>query len=234
MRHARCPMRRNKHELEWFSTTRCHLYNGASIKKHSSVMMFDYRCVSHKLGCDVWKSIDEWRVVDGRKETTHRLARTENSPVGASEFSLLGMRRECNQSVLWQLNCGFVCQQHGGRIESLNCIAYFFWELCLLALAGLVSAQRSQALTALTLKDILLSENGTRFCVSRLLKTSRPGKSSTPVMVPKNTSNGRLCPHTTFQTCIRRTESVSVKWYMKYIEVLTFSGFCMQLLKLRS
>ena len=38
MRHARCPMRLNKDELEWFST-RCHLYNGASIKKHSSVMM---------------------------------------------------------------------------------------------------------------------------------------------------------------------------------------------------
>ena len=144
------------------------------------------------------------------------------------------MRRECNQIVLWQLNCGCVCQQHGGRIESLNCIAYFFWELCLLPLAGLVSSQRSQALTALTLKDILLSENGTRFCVSSRLKTSPPGKSLTPVIVPKNTSNGRLCPHTTFQTCIRRTESVSVKWYMKYIEVLTFSGFYMQLLKLNS
>ena len=38
MRHARCPMRLNKDELEWFST-RCHLYNGATIKKHSSVMM---------------------------------------------------------------------------------------------------------------------------------------------------------------------------------------------------
>ena len=31
-------MRLNKDELEWFST-RCHLYNDASIKKHSSVMM---------------------------------------------------------------------------------------------------------------------------------------------------------------------------------------------------
>ena len=38
------------------------------------------------------------------------------------------------------------------------------------ALDSLVSAQRSQALTALTLKDISVSENGTRFCVSTLLK----------------------------------------------------------------
>ena len=44
--------------------------------------------------------------------------------------------------------------------------------------------------------------------MSSLLKTSRPGKSSTSIMVPKNTSNGRLCPHTTLQTYISRTESV--------------------------
>ena len=37
MRHARCLRRLDKDELEWFST-RCHLYNGTSIKKHSSVM----------------------------------------------------------------------------------------------------------------------------------------------------------------------------------------------------
>ena len=76
------------------------------------------------------------------------------------------------------------------------------------ALVGLVSAQRSQALAALTLKDMSVAEDGTSFCVSSLLKTSRPGKSSTSIMVPKNTSNGRLCPHTTLQTYISRTESV--------------------------
>ena len=151
MRHARCLRRLDKDELEWFST-RCHLYNGTSIKKHSSVM-----------------------------------ASVRNTGDEASNVQTV-------------------------------------------ALAGLVLAQRSQALTTLTLKDILVSENGTRFCVSRLLKTSRPGKSSTPIMVPKNSSNGRLCPHTTLQTCISRTESVSVRWYMEYIEVLTFSGFCMHLL----
>ena len=70
------------------------------------------------------------------------------------------------------------------------------------AQVGLVSAQRSQALAALTFKEMSVSEDGTRFCVSRLLKTSRPGKSSTPIMVPKNTSNNRLCRHTTLQTYI--------------------------------
>ena len=40
------------------------------------------------------------------------------------------------------------------------------------ALVGLVSAQRSQALAALTLKEMSVSEDGTRFFVSRLLKTS--------------------------------------------------------------
>ena len=46
-------VRLNEDELEMFST-RCHLYNGALIKKHSLVIMLHgYRCVSHKLGCDV-------------------------------------------------------------------------------------------------------------------------------------------------------------------------------------
>ena len=92
MRHARCPMRLNKDELELFST-RCHLYNGASIKKHSSVMLTTD--ASHTS----WGVTFENQSF-GRKETTHQLARTENSPVGASEFSLLVMRRECKQSVL--------------------------------------------------------------------------------------------------------------------------------------
>ena len=69
MRHALCPMRRNKDELEWFSTTRCHLYNGASIKKHSSVMMFDYRCVSHKLGVtfENQSTNGEWSMEERKK-----------------------------------------------------------------------------------------------------------------------------------------------------------------------
>ena len=93
------------------------------------------------------------------------------------------------------------------------------------ALVGLVSAHRSQALAALTLKDMSVSKDGTRFCVSRLLKTSRPGKSSTPIMVPK-TSNGRQCPHTNLQTYISRTESVrnSIGTDSIFIWLFTFQG----------
>ncbi|KAK2551635.1 hypothetical protein P5673_027409 [Acropora cervicornis] len=76
------------------------------------------------------------------------------------------------------------------------------------ALAGLVSAQRSQALTALTLKDISVSGEWNEILCVKTVKKSRPGKSSTPIMVPKNTSNGRLCQHTALQTCISRTESL--------------------------
>ena len=111
MRHARCLRRLDKDELEWFST-RCHWYSGKSIKKHSSVMVLTTDASHISWGVT---SIDEWRVVDGRKETTHQLAGTANGSVWASEFSLLDMRRECNQSVLRHLNCGCVCQQHGGK-----------------------------------------------------------------------------------------------------------------------
>ena len=92
-------MRLNKDELEWFST-RCHLYNGASIKKHSSVMMLTTDASHTSWGVTFETQSTNGELLDGRKETTHQLARTENSPVGASEFSLLVMQRECNQSVL--------------------------------------------------------------------------------------------------------------------------------------
>ena len=67
----------------------------------------------------------------------------------------------------------------GNRVPELHSFFLLLIAYCLtvplkpfnvqtVALAGLVSAQRSQALTALTLKNISVSENGTRFCVSRL------------------------------------------------------------------
>ena len=67
----------------------------------------------------VWRLKIKRRVVEGRKETTHQLAGTANGSVRASEFSLLVMRRECNQSVLWQHNCGCVCQQLTGGGNSV-------------------------------------------------------------------------------------------------------------------
>ena len=90
MRHARCLRRLDKDELEWFST-RCHLYNGSSIKKQSSVMV---------LTTDA--SHTSWGVTFENQSTNGdwSMAGTENGQVRASEFSLLVMPRECNQSVL--------------------------------------------------------------------------------------------------------------------------------------
>ena len=105
----------------------------------------------------------------------------------------------------WDVNIVLKLLENWHPLETLEMKHLAFKTV---ALVGLVSAQRSQALAVLTLKDMSVSKDGTRFCVSRLLKTSRPGKSSTPIMVPKNTSNGRLCPLTTLQTYISRTESV--------------------------
>ena len=105
----------------------------------------------------------------------------------------------------WDVNIVLKLLENWHPLETLEMKQLTFKTV---ALVGQVSAQRSQALAALTLKDMSVLEDGTRFCVLRLLKTSRPGKSSTPIMVPKNTSNGKLCPHTTLQTYISRTESV--------------------------
>ena len=83
----------------------------------------------------VWRLKINRRIASGRwkkrKETTHQLTGTANGSVRASGFSLLVMRSECNQSVLRQLNCSCVCQNMGGKIVSLNCIAYSIWESCL-------------------------------------------------------------------------------------------------------
>ncbi|XP_068671103.1 uncharacterized protein [Montipora foliosa] len=96
-----------KDELEWFST-RCHLYNGTSIKKRSSVMV-----LTTDASQSGWGVTFEWRVVDGRKEATHQLAGTANGSVRASKFSLLVMRRECNQNT--QLRLRMSTTRPGGK-----------------------------------------------------------------------------------------------------------------------
>ena len=70
-------------------------------------------------------------MVDGRKETTHQLAGTANGSVRASKFSLLVMRRECNQVFCDNSTAVAYVNNMGGKIVSLNCIAYSIWELCL-------------------------------------------------------------------------------------------------------
>ena len=87
-------------ELEWFST-RCHLYNGTSIKKHSSVIVLTTDASQSGWGVafENQSTNGEWSMEE-LKETTHQLAGTANGSVRASKFSLLVMRRECIQSVL--------------------------------------------------------------------------------------------------------------------------------------
>ena len=87
-----------KDELEWFST-RCHLYNGTSIKKHSSIMVLTTDASQSGWGVtfENQSTNGEWSM---EEKKPHQLAGTANGSVRASKFSLLVMRRECNQSVL--------------------------------------------------------------------------------------------------------------------------------------
>ncbi|KAK2551361.1 hypothetical protein P5673_027760 [Acropora cervicornis] len=76
------------------------------------------------------------------------------------------------------------------------------------ALVALVSAQRSQTLSALS-KDFMNSTaTGTQFVVNSLLKSSRPGKSSSMVSLPAFPENEKLCAHSTLLYYVARTASI--------------------------
>ena len=63
------------------------------------------------------------------------------------------------------------------------------------ALVALVSAQRSQTLSVLSIEFINSTATGTQFVVNSLLKSSRPGKSSLIVSLPAFPENEKLCAH---------------------------------------
>ena len=114
-------MRLNIDELEWFST-RCHLYNGASIKKLSSVMM---------LTTDA--SHTSWGVTFENQSTNGKWSMEERKqPINWLELKtvLLGLQSflspSCGGNVI-KVFC-----DNSTAVASLNCIAYSFWELCLL------------------------------------------------------------------------------------------------------
>ena len=65
------------------------------------------------------------------------------------------------------------------------------------ALVALVSAQRSQTLSALSIDFMNSTATGTLFVVNSLLKSSRPGKSSLMVSLPAFPENEKLCAHST-------------------------------------
>ena len=76
------------------------------------------------------------------------------------------------------------------------------------ALVTLVSAQRSQTLSALSIDLMNSTATGTQFVVNSLLKSSRPGKSSLIVSLPAFPENEKLCAHSTLLHYIARTASI--------------------------
>ena len=76
------------------------------------------------------------------------------------------------------------------------------------ALVALVSAQRSQTLSALSTEFMNSTATGTQFEVNRLLKSSRPGKSSLIVSLPAFPENEKLCAHSTLLHYVARTASI--------------------------
>ena len=65
------------------------------------------------------------------------------------------------------------------------------------ALVALISTQRSQTLSALSIDLMDSTATGTQFVVNSLLKSSRPGKSSLIVSLPAFPENEKLCAHST-------------------------------------
>ena len=76
------------------------------------------------------------------------------------------------------------------------------------ALLALVSAQRSQTLSALSINFMNSTATGTLFVVNSLLKSSRPGKSSLMVSLPAFLENEKLCAHSTLLYYVARTASI--------------------------
>ena len=76
------------------------------------------------------------------------------------------------------------------------------------ALVALVSAQRSQNLSALSIDFMNSTATSTQFVVNSLLNSSRPGKSFLMVSLPAFPKNEKLCAHSTLLHYVARTASI--------------------------
>ena len=76
------------------------------------------------------------------------------------------------------------------------------------ALVALVSAQRSQTFSALSIDFMNSTATGTQFVVISLLKSSRPGKSSLMVSLPAFPENEKICAYSTLLQYVARTASI--------------------------
>ena len=121
-----------KDELEWFST-RYHLYNGTSIKKHSSVMVLTTDASQSGWGVTFENQLTngEWSMEEKKQHINWLELQTVL--LGLQSFLSLScagnvIKVFCDNStaVAYVNNMG-----GGGEIVSLNCIAYSIWELCL-------------------------------------------------------------------------------------------------------
>ena len=75
------------------------------------------------------------------------------------------------------------------------------------AIVALVSAHRSQTLSALSIEFMNSTATGTQFLVNSLLKSSRPGKSSLIFFYASFSENEKLCAHSTLVHYVARTAS---------------------------
>ena len=75
------------------------------------------------------------------------------------------------------------------------------------ALAALVSAQRSQSLAALSLHSMVRTAEEYRFTITDILKTSRPGKFPLTVSLPMFRDNEKLCVYRCVTRYIQITNS---------------------------
>ena len=119
-----------KDELEWFST-RCHLYNGTSIKKHSSVMVLTTDASQSGWGAtfENQSTNGEWSMEE-KKQHINWL-RLQTVLLGLQSF----LSSSCGGNVI-KVFCDnstavAYVNNMGGKIVSLNCIASSIWELCL-------------------------------------------------------------------------------------------------------
>ena len=73
---------------------------------------------------------------------------------------------------------------------------------------ALVSAQRCQRLSALSIEFMNSTTTGTQFVVNSLLKSSSPGTSSLIVSLPAFPENEKLCAHSTLLHYLAGTASI--------------------------
>ncbi len=75
-------------------------------------------------------------------------------------------------------------------------------------LLALTSAQRCQTLQALSLDNMRFADKECTFYFTKLLKTSRPGKHQSPLVLKAFTPNEQICPIKVLKEYVKRTKSL--------------------------